>query len=87
MKNKKTWEKELSNLLNKMSEDYLIDEEFEKELKWFITNALNQQREKGFMEGFNDCKKMVENGEHSHCCIIPSKSKKLLPIPNEGEGK
>lgn len=38
------WEKELSNLLTKMSEHYLIDEEFEKELKWFITNALNQQR-------------------------------------------
>lgn len=39
------WEKELSNLLTKMSEHYLIDDEFEKELKWFITNALNQQRE------------------------------------------
>jgi hypothetical protein len=38
------WEKELSNLLTKMSEHYLIDDEFEKELKWFITNALNQQR-------------------------------------------
>lgn len=34
------WEKELSNLLTKMSEDYLIDDEFEAQLKWFIANAL-----------------------------------------------
>lgn len=28
--------------------------------------------EKGFKHGFEDCKKMVEKGEHAHCCIVPN---------------
>lgn len=40
MKNNNNWKKELGNLLTKMSEDYLIDDEFEAQLKWFIANAL-----------------------------------------------
>jgi hypothetical protein len=44
MKNNNNWKKELDNLLTKMSEEYLIDDEFGKQLEWFITNALNQQR-------------------------------------------
>lgn len=29
--------------------------------------------DEGFKQGFNDCKQMVEKGEHSHCCIISGK--------------
>lgn len=39
------WERGLENLLTKMSEHYLIDDEFESELKWFISTLLTQQRE------------------------------------------
>lgn len=39
------WEKDLGNLLTKMSEHYLIDDEFESELKWFISTLLTQQRQ------------------------------------------
>lgn len=47
-----------------------------------LTRLFDEKFEEGFKQGFNDCKKMVEHGEHSNCCLIPG-SKKPLVSPTE----
>lgn len=41
----------------------------------FLEKQIYKSEEKGFMRGFNDCKEMVEKGEHIDCCIIPGSKK------------
>ena len=40
----KEWKEKLSNLLNKMSEHYLIAEKFEKQLQWFFQKEIQAAR-------------------------------------------
>lgn len=47
-----------------------------------LEKHFQERFEEGFKQGFDDCKKMVEHGEHLNCCIIPG-SKKPSDSPTE----
>lgn len=34
----------------------------------FITNALQEQRDEGFKQGFEACRKDIREGKHLNCC-------------------
>lgn len=53
------------NAINRIDVDFKI--------RGIIAEAERRGFDEGFKQGFNDCKQMVEKGEHSHCCIISGK--------------
>lgn len=51
-----------------------------KHLEQFILNERNKAYDEGFKDGFEDCKGLVERGEHAHCCIKPGGTKKSFDM-------
>lgn len=45
--------------------------------KKMIERREREVREEGFKQGFNDCKGLVEKGEHAQCCIVPPSSSQV----------
>ncbi len=89
-----SWEKKLSNLLTKMSEHYLIDDEFEAQLKWFISTQIQQAEERlveKFREviGEDEVKKVVPpNKDDSYDSLnaqfkVMKYNQEQLPIRNQ----
>jgi hypothetical protein len=46
-----------------------VEETSFDDVELFLSQKLDEYGEEAFKEGFNDCKRMVENGEHIGCCI------------------
>jgi hypothetical protein len=57
---KTTWEDKLSKLMTRLSENYLIDDEFELILKSFIAELLKEEREKAVIDTISHSEKVGE---------------------------
>ncbi len=63
----KTTEQKIKQILKKHQEHgmrYAVDELVE-----LLKVTEREAEEQGFLRGFNDCKKMIEEGKHIGCCI------------------
>lgn len=77
--NKQTYIKKLREVCTYSSDEgtsgYLLSEDQFEALYQLHIEGVREAYHDGFLKGFDDCKKLVESGEHSHCCIIPNKNK------------